>query len=102
MSQQASAETSAQYPVPSNECLSHAARIAIVDDRPVMLDYWAPSHEGKVIIGVRESGEKLLVRSSEEYTSPVAKIYKVKDEYIVLTENSLYIISGQVESKHVS
>ena len=102
MSQQTASEAPAQYPAPTAECLSHAARIAIVDDRPIMMDYWAPSHEGQVIIGVREGGEKLLVRSSEEYTSPVAKIYKVKDEYIVLTENSLYIISGQVESKHVS
>ena len=32
---------------------------------------------------VREGGEKLLVKSEEEYTSPISKIYKVEKEYII-------------------
>ena len=48
-----------------------------------MLDYWTPSQENKVLIGVRENGEKLLVKSEDEYTSPIEKIYKVEGEYII-------------------
>ena len=41
---------------------------------------------------VRENdSEKLLVKSEEEYTSPVSKIYKVETEYIIVTENSIYV-----------
>jgi hypothetical protein len=73
-----------------------------VDDKPIMMDYWTNSHEGKVLIGVRENGEKLLVKSEDEYTSPIEKIYKVENEYIIVTENSLYIVSAKVSTKRIS
>jgi len=87
---------------PSNQCLQHIVKIAVVDDKPIMLDYWAPSQENKVLIGVRENGEKLLVKSEDEYTSPIEKIYKVEGEYIIATENSLYIVSASIQTKRIS
>ena len=83
-------ETETQYTSPSNQCLQHVVKIAVVDDKPIMLDYWTNSQDNKVLIGVRENGEKLLVKSEDEYTSPIEKIYKVEGEYIIVTENSLY------------
>ena len=47
-----------KYISPSNQCLQHCAKIAIVDDKPIMMDYWAESQDNKVLIGVREDGEK--------------------------------------------
>ena len=67
-----------------------------------MLDYWAPSQQNKVLIGVRENGEKLLVKSEDEYTSPIEKIYKVEGEYIIITENSLYVVSASIQTKRIS
>lgn len=94
--------TDKQYSPPSATCLQHACKLAIVDDKPIMLDYWADSLEEKVLIGVRENDEKLLVRNEDEYTSPIAKIYKVDDNYIILTENSLYIVSARTPTKRIS
>lgn len=91
-----------QYSPPSATCLQHACKLAIVDDKPIMLDYWTDSLEEKVLIGVRENDEKLLVRNEDEYTSPIAKIYKVDDNYIILTENSLYIVSSRTPTKRIS
>jgi len=88
--------------LPTNNTLQHAAKIAIVEDRPIMLDYWAPSLEQKVLIGVREDGEKLIVKSEDEYTSSITKIFKVETDYIVLTENSLYIIDVNCPTKRIS
>lgn len=88
--------------LPSSKTLQHASKIAIVEDRPIMLDYWAESLTGKVIIGVREDGEKLIVKSEDEYTSSITKIFKVDTDYIVLTENSLYIIDVNCPSKRIS
>ena len=45
-----------------------------------MFDYWTGSLDKDVLIGVRDSGEKLLVKSEDEYTSPISKIYKVESE----------------------
>ena len=91
-----------QYASPGNTCLQHCVKISIVDDKPIMLDYWTNSLEEKVLIGVRESGEKLLVKSEDEYTSPIEKIFKVENEYIIVTENSLYIVSASIKTKRIS
>jgi len=54
------------------------------------------------MIGVRDSDDKLLVRSEEEYTSPISKIFKVKNELIIITENSIYIVSASIPKKKIS
>lgn len=95
-------DSNTQYPTPSTQCLTHCAKLAIVDDKPIMLDYWTDSLEKNILIGVRESGEKLLVKNEDEYTSPIAKIYKVENEYIIVTENSLYVVSTEIETKRIS
>ncbi len=95
--------TETQYTLPTPECLTHAVKLGIAEDRPIMLDYYTDSLDGKVVIGVREDGdEKLLVKSEEEYTSSISKIYKVGSEFIILTENSLYIVSSKVPSKRIA
>ena len=98
----ATSEEETQYTSPSNQCLQHCTKLAVVEDRPIMLDYWTLSQDNEVIIGVRENGEKLLVKSEEEYTSPISKIYKIETEYIIMTENSIYIVSVDIPSKRIS
>jgi hypothetical protein len=44
----------------------------------------------------------LLVKSEDEYTSPIGKIYKVDDCYICVTENSIYLVSASIKSKRIS
>ena len=88
--------------LPSNMCMQHASKLSIADDRPIMLDYWMLSLEKKVIIGVKENGEKLLVNSEDEYTSPIGKIFKIESEYIILTENSIYIVSSDIQSNRIN
>ena len=90
------------YRLPSNVCLQHCSKLAIVQDKPIMMDYWTPSLDKTIIIGVKDSGEKLLVKSEDEYTSPIANIYKVETEYIIVTENSIYLISNETPSKKIS
>ena len=90
------------YRLPSDVTLKHAAKLGIVEDKPIMLDYWTLSLEKKVIIGVKENGEKLLVKSEDEYTSPVSKIFKIETEYIILTENSIYIVSSDIQSNRIN
>lgn len=90
------------YRLPEMTTLQHAAKLSIVEDKPIMLDYWTSSLEKTVIIGVKENGEKLLVKSQDEYTSGISKIYKVGTEYIIMTENSIYIVDVNIASKRIS
>ena len=82
--------------------MEHASKLSIVEDKPIMMDYWTNSIEKTALIGVKQDNEKLLVKSAEEYTSPIAKIYKVGREYIVVTENSIYIVDGEIPTKKIT
>ena len=90
------------YRLPNTTTMMHAAKLSIVEDKPILLDYWTSSIEKTALIGVKEDGEKLLVKSEEEYTSPVSKIFEVQDEYIVMTENSIYLVDVNIPSKRIS
>ena len=87
---------------PSAATQMNAFKLAMVEDKPIMLDYWTDSQDNKCLIGVKDDNEKLLVKSEDEYTSPISKIYKVGDEYIISTENSLYIVSANIPNKKIS
>ena len=95
-------ENSLNYRLPSDVTLKHAAKLSIVDDKPIMMDYWAASLDKKALIGARENGEKLLVKSEDEYTSQIANFYKSGTEYIVITENSIYIVANDIPTKRIS
>ena len=96
------ATNNSSYRLPSDVTLQHASKLAIVEDKPIMLDYWTASVDKKALVGVRESGEKLLVKSAEEYTSPIAKFYKSATEYIIITENSIYLVSSDIPTRKIS
>ena len=90
------------YRLHSDITLKHAAKLGIVEDKPIMFDYWTASLDKKALIGIRENNEKLLVKSEEEYTSSIAKFYKSGTEYIIITENSIYIVSSEIQNRRIS
>jgi hypothetical protein len=94
--------TTPNYRLPGDTTLQHASKLSIVDDKPIMLDYWTASMDKKALIGVKESGEKLLVKSEEEYTSPISKFYKSGSDYIIITENSIYVVSADIPTRKIT
>ena len=91
------------YRLPDNTTMQHAIKLAVIEDKAIMMDYWTHSLDKSVLIGVKkDSKEKLLVKSEDEYTSPIAKIYKVATEYIVVTENSIYLVDINIPTKIIS
>jgi hypothetical protein len=98
----ASGVTEENLKLPGDTTLRHASKIAVAEDKPILLDYWVNSIESNALIGVRDNQEKLLVKSEDEYTSPIAKIFKVEGEYIIMTENSIYIVSASIPTKRIS
>ena len=90
------------YRLPTDNTLQNLSKLSILEDKPIMFDYWTSSLDNDVIIGVREGGEKLLVKTEDEYTSPISKIYRVDKEYIIVTENSIYVITSDVSTKRIS
>tara|TARA_Y100000768_G_C23822698_1_gene607359 strand:- start:440 stop:739 length:300 start_codon:yes stop_codon:yes gene_type:complete len=87
--------------LPSVNLWSHLAKLAITEDKPIMLDYWVDSLNKDVVIGLTEDNEKLLVKNEEEYTSPIVKIFKIDEVYIICTENSIYLTSSNIDKKKI-
>jgi len=90
--------------IPSLKTLQHATKLAVLNDKPILLDYWVDSFTEKALIGVKQSEEqeKILIKNEEEYTSPIKKIFKTDEEYLVITENSIYIVSSKIPMKKIS
>ena len=88
--------------MPSSQCMTHCCKLSVSEDKPIMLDYWTDSWDKNVLVGVRDNQEKLLVKNEEEYTSPIIKIYKIEKEYIIVTENSIYIVSSEIPTRRIS
>lgn len=88
--------------LPDPTTVMHAVKLAITQDKPILIDYFADTVSGKAFIGLdAESGEKMLVKSNEEFTSLIQKLGKVGKDYIVITENSIYIVSGDVKMRKI-
>lgn len=88
---------------PSYRALQKACELSIVEDKPIMLDYWIDSLNKTVCIGVKTSGEKLLIKSCEEYTSPIETVFKSSEnEYIIITSNSIYITSSDIYTRRIA
>ena len=88
--------------LPSVAVLQHAARLAIQQDKPILLDYYVETVTGKAFMGEdQETKERMLVKSSDEFTSLIQKVYKVTEDYIIITENSIYVVSGKIQKRRI-
>jgi hypothetical protein len=87
--------------LPSASVLLRAAQLALENDKPIYLDYFSDSVEKKCCIGVQSDNTKNLVKSENEYTSTIETVFKCETCYIVMTENSLYVVSNEIPVKKI-
>jgi hypothetical protein len=88
--------------IPAVATLQHAARLAIQQDKPILLDYYVDTATGKAFMGEdQDTKERMLVKSSDEFTSLIQKVYKVQEDFIIITENSIYLASGKIQKRKI-
>jgi hypothetical protein len=90
-------------PLPNATTLMQAAKIAIEQDRDIKLDYFRDTAKATAFLAEDKNNkeERVLVKSKDEFTSLISKLYKVGEDVIVLTENSLYIVSGKIQKRQI-
>lgn len=91
-------------PLPSAQTMVQVAKLAITQDKPIQMDYYVDTTNGKAFMGEdKETKDKMLVKSAVEYTSHIEKVYKVGDDvtpdYLVVTANSIYVVSGKIQKR---
>ena len=86
--------------MPDVSTLTTACKLSVAEDKPIMLTYWSESFDKTVCIMCNKgSGEKVIFKDSESYTSPIVKSYKNVEDYILMTENSIYIVVANIPVK---
>jgi hypothetical protein len=101
-SAQTTPSTSATEALPSQKLALHAFKNAIEKEKPILLDYWKDSHLGKISICVTEDGNKILLKNKDEYTSSISSMSKTGNELMIITENSIYLISANVKTRKIN
>lgn len=90
---------------PSAETMALCFKLSLDEDKPILTDYWEASVSKEAFIGIRGNGNnkvQLLVKSDDEYTSPIVKIRKLNNDYVVTTENSIYLVSIEIPIKQIA
>ena len=78
--------------MPSTDTLLHATKLSIRYNKPICFYFYVDSLKGQVSI-ISDGKDKIIYKNDDEHTSPIVTPYKVGNEYIVITENTIYIIS---------
>lgn len=87
-----------QIQMPSNKTSIQAMRLCIEQDKNISCYFFNDSLQNQVCI-LTHDNEKIIFKNNEEHSSPIIKTFKCEDEYIVITENTIHIISANTKIK---
>ena len=96
----ASSETASKpkLSIPTAETLQQACKLSIKLQKAIDFYFYVDSLRGNICIASNED-DKIIYKNNEEHTSPIQNTYKVNDEYLVVTENTIYVISAKTRIK---
>lgn len=94
--QKQTSQTGGKISLPSAQTLEQAAKLAIKLSKPMCFYFYIDSCKGNAQI-VKAEGDNIIYKNSEEHTSPIKNTYKVGNEYLVVTENTIYLISANTK-----
>jgi len=78
--------------LPDAKTLNQAAKLSIKISKPICFYFYIDSYKGNCSI-VTSEGDKIIYKNNDEHTSPIKNTYSVGSEYLVVTENTIYVLS---------
>jgi hypothetical protein len=107
MAEQASSDHSAKQDqtvarhtleLPHEKVHTQAMKLCIKLFKAIDYYFYQASFRGEVEIIVYE-GDKIIFKSEEEHTSPILNIYGSENCYLIVTENTIYILHKNLKIK---
>ena len=80
--------------LPSDKTLQQATKLALKTKKPVCFYFYLDSLKGKISI-ISDGEDRIIFKNEDEHTSPILNTYKSENCYIVVTENTIYILSSE-------
>ena len=94
-----------ETPTPHQITLKHASMLAIENDKPILLDYYMDSMNGRCRLVKTQDNDTILFKNKDEHTSPLKKVMQIDasrgeagHDIICVSENSVYIILSNILS----
>ena len=82
--------------LPSDKTLQQAVKLSIKTSKPICFYFYVESLKQKISI-CSDGEDKIIFKNQEEHTSPILNTYKCGDEFLVVTENTIYVISASTK-----
>ena len=85
----------------NNKTVIQAERIALEQRKPVNTTFYRESMMGTVFVGETKMNTKYLVNETDnEYlTNRIEKIYKINEDFIIITTRAVYIVHGTIKKR---
>ena len=81
---------------PSSKTIKKACQLSKSLNKSIKLKYYLDSLKQNVCI-TSYKDEKIIFKNYKEYSKPIKNTFKINQNYIVVTENSIYIISTKIK-----
>lgn len=81
---------------PSAKTIKKACQLSKSLNKPIKLNYYIDSLKGSVCITLQKN-EKIIFKNYKEYSKPIKNTFKINHNYIVVTEDTIYIISTKIK-----
>ena len=82
--------------LPDAKTLQQSVKLSIQSGKPICFYFYIDSLKGKVCIS-SDGDDKIIYKNDDEHTSPILNTFKCKNEYLVVTENTIYVISTNTQ-----
>ena len=82
--------------LPSDKSLQQAVKLSIKTSKPICFYFYIDSLKQKISIS-SDGEDKIIFKNQEEHTSPILNTYKCGEEFLVVTENTIYVISANTK-----
>lgn len=81
--------------LPAPLTLNQATKLSIKSAKPIDFYFYVDSLKKKISI-CNDGENKIIFKDEDEHSSPILNTYRCGDEFIIVTENSIYIVSSSI------
>lgn len=82
--------------LPSDKTLQQAVKLSIKTAKPICFYFYVDSLKGKVCIS-SDGDDKIIYKNDDEHTSPIMNTFRCQNEFLVVTENTIYVIASSTQ-----